>query len=276
MIGYALAIKDERDHYLPEIIRAEKPVSLIPATAANLLSLAKTELQNSENFDEGGIHEPEGDLIHSVSEINKDSSDSEQSNDVDTFENSSAQPQMTVANNVGSTLRRQFIVPLSSEAIPHDTVFDGARFSSNELVQAESIGKELGVKLPSAQLAAIIRRAAELPIDPIVNESDIQSQHSKHVSVSDDFTPDKSGNGSGGIRSRHLLKSERKDDLRKNINRLANRLAHSTGSEYDAVHRRWIEEMNGKPNRTATEQELEDKLRWLENEIAKQYQRGKN
>lgn len=51
----------------------------------------------------------------------------------------------------------------------------------------------------------------------------------------------------------------------------ANKLAHLTRTDFDEIHRRWIREMNGKPNRDATEEELAGKLEWLQNRISDFY-----
>ncbi len=276
LVGYALAIKEEREHYLPETIKAEKPASMIPVASVQLSSDIQV---NNSNCNDGSERNFSGKdtTLSEQSEIDyQNMPDSEGSQDFSHVPNDASQTPNNPAGNVIQIMRRQFIVPLSSEAVPHDIVFDGSRFSNYELVQAELIGRELGVKLPPAQVAAIIKRASESSSNTIDYAADISPKQPDTKSGFTDFTIDGAKSIEKKTRSQFLLKSERKDDLRKKINRLANRLAHFTGSEYDAVHRRWIEEMNGKPNRTATEKELEDKLNWLENEIAEHYRTNRN
>lgn len=44
---------------------------------------------------------------------------------------------------------------------------------------------------------------------------------------------------------------------------MANRVAHKLNIEFDAVHRRWIQENSGSSHRDATEEELRQKFQWL-------------
>ncbi|CAN5759599.1 hypothetical protein BH20ACI4_BH20ACI4_20770 [soil metagenome] len=276
LVSYALAIKEEREHYLPEIIKAEKPISMIPVAGVQLFSTTQINTIDFDNSSEQNLTEEDDDLSGQSEKTYPKMPDSEGSQDLSEFTNDASQPPNNPAGNVIQTMRRQFIVPLSSEAVPHDIVFDGSRFSNQELVQAESIGRKLGVKLPPAQLAAIIKRASEVPSGTAEDTADNNSKQSDTGIIFNNLTANEMKIREKKTRSQFLLKSERKDNLRKKINRLANRLAHFTGSEHDAVHRRWIQEMNGKPNRMATEQELEEKLQWLENEIAEQYRTKRN
>ncbi len=275
LIRHALAIKEERDHYLPEIVRVEKsssnPSANFPNANQNIFHANDSAQESGDNAAERGNGE------------NDDSYDNAN------FADGIGADGQTVSGNLNMGLNgisppnnnhlpgasRQFIVPLSSEARLHDTIFDGARFSSDEPVQAETIGKELGVKIPSAQVAAIIRRAARSESAPNDFADDSLSP----------LTANKFSASSSPLPSfvqthqteRHSpLKSERKDKLRKQINQFANKLAHLTGGECDAVHRRWIQELNGKPNREATEDELQNKLDWLQNQISDVYRGGQS
>jgi hypothetical protein len=98
-------------------------------------------------------------------------------------------------------------------------------------------------------VAAIIRRAASADSSP--------NDFTGETLASSNLNPRESAPPSSSVSSRQTervspLKSERKDKLRKQINQFANKLARPTGGEYDAVHRRWFQEMDGKPNREAT------------------------
>lgn len=274
LIKHALAIKEERDHYLPEIIRAEKPSPMVPPKFQDASQFASNALNaGNENIDANNrASNDESDYPFGNTNDN--------TNDGSSATGKVGQPvsenlnmglnndSPAIDNKAAGGASRQFIVPLFSEARAHDTIFDGARFSSDELVQAETIGRELGVKIPRAQVAAIIRRAASADSSP--------NAFTGETFASSNLNPRESAPPSSSVSSRQTervspLKSERKDKLRKQINQFANKLAHLTGGEYDAVHRRWIQEMDGKPNREATEDELKDKLSWLQNQIAEVY-----
>ena len=270
LIRHALAIKEERDHYLPEIVRAEKPTAQSISTAmqntnqtmgdasdfANQIADSNSEI-DTYDFNESTL----GERI--VSDENAQTSESFclGLNDVHSSNNENNR---TVGTN------RRFIVPLFSEARPHDTIFDGARFSDVELGQAETIGKELGVKIPSAQVAAIIRRAASPESALKDSANDSMKAQVNPLAAAPSVSPSSFASACQ-IEQRQSLKSERKDKLRKQINQFANKFAHLSGGEYDGVHRRWIQEMNGKSNREATEDELKNKLTWLQNQISEFY-----
>lgn len=273
LIRHALAIKEERDHYLPEIIRAEKPPQNV--------------LTNHQNANQNNLH-----ARTYANESGDDTNVSENDENGYLFDNTtdgSGESSQTVFGNLNMGLNdanppsnnhpmlgasRQFIVPLSSEARLHDTIFDGARFSSDELGRADLIGKELGIKIPSAQVAAIIRRAASSAFSP--NDLGGESLPSPEVNQQSASPPSSSFVSSRQTDRHSPLKSEHKDKLRKQINQFANKLAHLTGGDYDAVHRRWIQKMNGKPNREATEDELKNKLYWLQNQIGEFYRGQSN
>ncbi len=278
LIRHALAIKEERDHYLPEIIRAEKPLPMVSPNFQDASQFASNALNAAnENIDRNGRAD-DNESDYPFGNTNDDT------NDGDSTTGEVGQPvseNLNMGLNNGSPAinnntaaggaSRQFIVPLFSEARAHDTIFDGARFSSDELVQAETIGRELGVKIPRAQVAAIIRRAASADSSP--------NAFTGETFASSNLNPRESAPPSSSVSSQQTervssLKSERKDKLRKQINQFANKLARLTGGEYDAVHRRWIQEMDGKPNREATEDELKDKLLWLQNQISEVYRGG--
>lgn len=271
LIRHALAIKEERDHYLLEIIRVEKKPQTISSNFQNASQTASSVLtaDNEPRENAAGGNYLLGDTTYGASDTDVSSEDGQP-----IAGNSNISAGQTINNTAAHAASRQFIVPLFSEARTHDTIFDGARFSSDELVQAETIGKELGVKIPPTQVAAIIRRAASAEWSP--------NNFNGEPFPSSEISPNESAALPSSFISTHqtgrisLLKSERKDKLRKQINQFANKVAHLTGGEYDGVHRRWIQEMNGKPNREATENELKNKLCWLQNQISEFYRGQSN
>ncbi len=267
LIKHALAIKEEREHYLPEIVKTEKPRNsmISPAQNGNQNFIEDGDSTDLENNDFYNPNANRGGSIDDLDFENQPGGDGQ-------FLQSNSNLGLNGDNpaTTGSTSllgkNRNFIVPLSSEARSHDTIFDGSRFSGDELGQAEIIGKELGVKIPSAQVAAIIRRASSASAE---FSSSVHPNKDENESSSTSFSPPVINNTVG---ERHPpIKSERKDKLRKRINQLANKLAHLTRTDFDEIHRSWIREMNGKPNRDATEEELAGKLEWLQNKISDFY-----
>lgn len=265
LIRHALAIKEERDHFLPEIIKAEKSIfsNQLTNLQTNNSAADLTTCEANANADSANSQQDIGcfPCNHMLGEnVNNESSS--------TIPTTIMRPQsvQSGANDVSSSgTKNGFIIPLSSEARPHDTIFDGMRFSDTELIQAETIGKELGVKLPTAQVATIIRRVTD---DGNSHKNSLQNNPSQmtNSSLSESINRPKSN---------IPIKFERKDKLRKRINNFANRLARLTNNEFDFIHRRWIQEMNGKANREATEEELNRKLTWLQNQISEFYRTQK-
>jgi superfamily II DNA or RNA helicase len=133
-------------------------------------------------------------------------------------------------------------VPLGSDLKPHDTIFDGAIFNNADLAHAEIISREMGLNLPYAQVAALLRRGAAEAGKFIIHPSQTKS---KIISPSSGPT-----------------KSERKLLLRKSVQRLTNRLAHMLGVEPREVHREWIT-LSGTAHGNATEEDFQRKKEWL-------------
>ncbi len=271
LIKHALSIKEERDHYLPEHTPVPKAVN----------SRAQTSISTSNN--QGGGNNvvsgnandgdnPDGDTNGSGDEIDE--------NDPNGSQASSPNPNMGLGEGgrEGSGIgTRNFIISLSSEARPHDTLFDGSTFSAAELKFAEDLGRQLGSKYPPAQFAAILREtpgfgsvAGGINTDPSPSSSAPCPTFSGVPPVP---TPVVSGYQPQPVMS---IKTDRKRKLRDKINELSNRMAFLTKTDYNAIHSRWINEMGGKPNHAATEAELTDKLEWLKNQISHLYQNRQN
>jgi hypothetical protein len=70
--------------------------------------------------------------------------------------------------------------------------------------------------------------------------------------------------------------TERKQKLRKEINRLANRMANMQNLKFEEIHKKWITEKGGNSNKNATLNELQNKYDWLKSEIIKIQQKRKS
>lgn len=239
LIRHALTIKEEREHHLRPVVEIED----------DCFSKLANNKQKDIDFSVSMDNQP----------TTNDSEFEESSNQSDGVDSLPAHSQFCEAeqNSSNTFFQRSYIVPLSSKAKKHDTIFDGARFSLKELQEATTISQGLGINLPSPQVAALLR----YKVKPSCNLSNSAPpiQAGNKVSYSADVTiqsPEKSS-------LPDTLKSDRKNALRKEINRMANRIAHKLNVEFDAVHRRWIQENGGNNHRDSTEEELRQKFQWL-------------
>lgn len=146
-----------------------------------------------------------------------------------------------------SSSQESSFVPLSSSAEPHEIIFDGDSFEQPELAHAEKIGRRMGIKLPPAQLAALIRVGAAQSGAFIIHRHSTGSNQPSQTSAIATSTP----------------KHDRKNQLRRNIQRLASRLAYAIGVDVREIHSQWIKDLGGMPQAVATEDDLERKQKWL-------------
>jgi superfamily II DNA or RNA helicase len=128
--------------------------------------------------------------------------------------------------------------PLDSDLKPYTVIFDGSAFDTADLARAEAVGREMGLNIPHAQVAAILKRGAATS-----NRSPAMPAYQPHQNLA--------------RQSFESIKAERKLLLRKSVQRLANRLARLLG-----VHREWIS-LDGPRHGQATEEDLERKKKWL-------------
>ena len=124
----------------------------------------------------------------------------------------------------------------------HDTIFDGRNFDLRDLHHAESVKREMGVHPPTAQVAALLRRGAEAAGSIVL-----------HPPPTDGT--DKPIDGS------QPSKAERKQQLRRNVQHLAGKLARRLDIEPREVHRQWIAN-SGRNHQRATESDLQRKRDW--------------
>ena len=238
LVKHALSIKDERDHVLTEKIKTgdknnQNTTNLIQPdqnsaeTQANFCDTADFETELSENFE----FEPN-------------------------FDNQNGNPNedQTVGENIGQGQNRRFIIPLSSNARMFETVFNGDRFTDDELNRAEVISHQIGMRVAPAQVAALIKLVSPQFSNQPANFQTFQTSQSGNISLNTANEP-------------ASLLSERKQKLRKEINTTANRLANLNRIKPEEVHRSWIVEKNGSKNDQATEPELVQKFEWIKSEI---------
>lgn len=236
LVRHALTIKEEREHHLRPVVEVED----------DCFSKSAGDRQKAIDFSISMDGQP----AINGGEVEKLSN---QSGGVD-FSSAESQLHETEQNNSHTFFQRSYIVPLSSKAKKHDTIFDGARFSPEELQEATTISQGLGINLPSPQVAALLRYQVESLQKISDSEALAQTDNKlKHLNQAKNQS----------VENLSSLKSDRKNALRKEINRMANRVAHKFNVEFDTVHRHWIQQNGGSSHRDATEEELRRKFQWL-------------
>ena len=165
-------------------------------------------------------------------------------------ENAASRPPV---NNRGS------VVPISSEAIEHDTIHGSESFSPVEMTKAEAVRQQVKVTIPVAQIAAILRAG--------LGNASAAAVTAQVGASTQNNTPAPAANAPTATAADHLTLSERRDKLRAKIRSLTNKLAYRLGVTPDVIHRQWIQEMGGQRAAQAEEIELLSKLEWLKSRI---------
>ena len=176
------------------------------------------------------------------------------------------------------------VVPLSSTPVEHDTIFDGASFSPSEIEYAERLRQDLGVKVEAPLLAAVLRKYAADQGVFVVHRSTTtseeviaapQPQQTKPagapMSHQAPLTPTLDSLWRNmppvGDATDDLPVYLKKDELRKQLQRVASSLAGSMGVRPWVLHKQWID-LGGMPHDEATEGDLREKLRYFSSCIA--------
>lgn len=187
--------------------------------------------------------------------------------------------EITPGNTQAATSSTSF-TPLSSTSQVHDTIFDGQSFSESELAYAKHLGSELRLQLDAPVLAALLRRhAADAGIfvthDPLPTDSSSATALKEPASRdATDFEP--SAMAPLSQANPPTVKAvqqpspahvepplyERKEQLRRQTQSAASKLAGLIGVRPFVIHKQWIE-MGGRPQSAATEADLERKLSYL-------------
>jgi superfamily II DNA or RNA helicase len=147
-------------------------------------------------------------------------------------------------NSNGGGETSSIFTPLESELKPHVTIFDGGSFSTSDLVHAKAVAREMGLHIPHAQVAALLRRGAAEAGSFVIHPAQPRTR------------------GANASPRPEQTKSDRKLLLRRSVQRLANKLARMLSVEPREVHREWIG-LDGPAHGQATEEDLRRKEEWL-------------
>lgn len=173
---------------------------------------------------------------------------------------------------VGEDVERpqHIFVPLSSEAQPHEVIYDGGRFGHEELRSAAAVGQEMGLKAPVEQVAALLRRGAAMGGVHILRPTQGREENPTpdpgcgiYPETSAPAVQERSGPS-------NLSLFERKRELRQECSMLSNKLAGLTGERPFRIHKEW-KEKGGSSQKHATEEELLSKREWLLARVDEEY-----
>lgn len=278
LISHALAIKEEREHYLRSVLEiGDDRFSASKSKSEGIHEHPTNEIQNrssSENFSDNTVENKDESNYFDEDSCKNNSEDGNvalQSDALNAKENPTAE---TVFAIEASNFQRGFIVPLGAEARAFDTIFNGVRFSCDELERAEAVGKDIGLQIPAAQVAAILRRGAgesannTMPVETQIlriepEKTEIGREKKENSNACNPFTGVPQIASAAEVFPNSPLKADRKVALKRQINRLANRLARQLEIEFGDVHRYWKRELNGVSHADATEEDLRKKFGWL-------------
>lgn len=167
---------------------------------------------------------------------------------------------MGLAASVGAdrpAFSRQVIVTVKTEARYQETIFDGMRFSDDELRRAEYHGRNSGLSDSAEKLAAFLRAAAQddgkaassgtgeastpASASTTNNVSDIGSAHTQNTpSASPEILP-------AVVQEVEIQTlSEQKKALRDLINKTTNNLAYRNGVNPGVIHGIWTHQLKEK------------------------------
>ncbi len=258
LVAHALSIKDEREHILQEKIQTDETNQTTDLTqTTNQIGKLEIELNTShsaisDEFETLGNPNLYSNSYDQSFDFSGETDLTDKILDLGTL-NSQLQPltkNEPKPNGATDNPPRKFIIPLSANARMHETVFNGDKFTTAELNHAEIISSQIGMKVPPAQVAALIKMVSPNFVAPIPATNKIKTSTEPTS-----------------------LLADRKHQLRKEINKLANRFANLINKKSEDIHRKWIIEQNGTKNNQATEAELQVKYQWLKNEIMKVQQK---
>lgn len=171
----------------------------------------------------------------------------------------------------GSTAVSSAFTPISSDSRLHEMICDGGRFAEDDLRVADRVRSEMGLPIPAAQVAAILKRGAAQAGVFVINKPESGGADSVSFTSTSLTAP---GNGnqppSSAVLSSStaaqvqtgMTKYSRKKALRHETSRLANRLAGLLGFKPWQIHKQW-KDRGGMPQGEATEDDLKQKREWL-------------
>jgi superfamily II DNA or RNA helicase len=270
LIRYALAIKEERDHSLARSISKNQP-----AAGSGVVGVEDTNQIDFNLSDDTGAPDAFGDYPEGEdTDLWGDSCLKDESGEWNQPGQSEDMGLDNSASDTGSShlpigSRRPLFV-ISTEGRFHDTIFDGMSLSDQDLKQAEEIGKSVGLPNQKEMVAVIIQRARAAGMIDFGNQQSAvdTNEHSGNGRSLQDSPPPRNTPAAPAPDENIPILSERKRRLRSSINDLVNKLAHHSGTRHEELHREWKQQMGGRGNGEATEDELLRKLEWIKNKIA--------
>lgn len=272
LIEHALSIKDEREHVLPHI-------SLNRSMAFSTSGTADSAVTSSDGSD--ASNPADASAENGYSDNNYDSESDKTAGSQTASAPLPSPLDMGLAASDGDADRppfsRQVIVTVKSEARYQETIFDGMRFSDDELRQAEYHGRNCGLSDSAEKLAAFLRAAGQGDGNVAAASSTVRESAFAPASASPandvtngiSFQPHNSPSVSPEIPSATVQESEirtlseQKKDLRDLINKMTNSLAYRKGINPSVVHGFWTHQLKEKSNGGASLRDLERKLEWL-------------
>jgi len=269
LIKHALSIKEERDHVLPHISLSRSMSFSAPGGAVS----AGTSDSSPE-----GVGPTDDSAVNRFSSGN---GESEFDNPAGTKPTSEPPSPFDMglagtANADRPAFSRQVIVTVRSEARYQETIFDGMRFSDDELRTAEYHGRNCGLSDSAEKLAAFLRAAGqgdgnggaantgrESAAAPASASpaSDVTGGVSFHPHNSPSVSPEIPPAAAQEAEIRTL--SEQKKTLRDLINKMTNSLAYRKGVNPGVIHGIWTHQLKEKSNQNAPLRDLERKFQWL-------------
>jgi superfamily II DNA or RNA helicase len=166
--------------------------------------------------------------------------------------------------------------PLSSDSRLHEMICDGGRFNENDLRVADQVKSEMGLPIPAAQVAALLKRGASQSGVFVLNRPESEESNSGQFSSIEVTAQGNEHHSSASSDVQQssmtpqiqigITKYGRKKALRHETSSLANRLAGLLGFRPWQIHKQW-KDSGGMPQGEATEDDLKKKREWLSTRI---------
>lgn len=272
LIKHALSIKVEREHVLPHI-SLNRSLAFSPSGST---ASADTSCDGPD-----GCNPPDASAENGYSGENDDSESDKTAGSQPASVPTPSPLDMGLAATNGNDDRpafsRQVIATVKSEARYQETIFDGMRFSDDELRNAEHHGRNCGLSDSAEKLAAFLRAAGQsdgkvAAVSGTVRESAFapaSAPQAVNMTGGGSFHPHNPPSASPEIppavaqEAEIRTLSEQKRTLRDLINKLTNSLAYRKGVNPGVIHGIWTHQLKEKSNGAASLRDLERKVEWL-------------
>lgn len=279
LIKHALSIKVEREHVLPHLSLNRSMAYSAPGVAGS------TGINGDESAKAGlpGTDQEEGE--------SSSSNDGESGSGVAAGNQPPSAPASpldmglaaSVVNADRPAFSRQVIVTHKTVARYQETIFDGMRFSDDELRRAEYHGRNFGLSDSAEKLAAFLRAAAQddgKAVPPNTGgqppPAPASASPRNNVDGAGSNQPENSPPAPPRIPPAVVQEveiqtlSEQKKAMRALINKTTNNLAYRNGVNPGVIHGYWTHQLKEKPNQEASLADLERKLAWLTAKVDQQ------